>query len=146
MENLPIEERLVSTISVSVFGHYLTLRLTDRTPDPFAGDWILSIDGPMRMTVADREYRITPEKDGANPAYLFLLDKTIYSASASDDGELTVVFADGDNLTVPADTYEPWLLEHEDGRLYVSGAGGGLAVWDAGETTSRDGRSRITES
>ena len=45
-------------------------------------------------------------------------------------------FVGGDALDIAPGDYEPWQLNGDDGSLYVSVAGGGLAVWD-GESGGR---------
>jgi hypothetical protein len=56
------------------------------------------------------------------------VEKTVQSATALDDGSLAIRFIDGDALDVAPGDYEPWQLNGDDGSLYVSVAGGGLAV------------------
>ena len=127
---LPIAGRVVCTVAISRFTPFLRLHFWGSAPDSTAGpDYILQIEGPFRLTIADRESSIDPEA-GADPAYLRLVEKKIAHAVASDDGSLDLAFTDGDHMVIPPDVYEPWQLSGDDGSLIVSVAGGGLAVWD----------------
>jgi hypothetical protein len=129
---LPIAGRAVCAVAVSRFVPFLRLHfwgvgVPDSTPGP---DYTLQIEGPLRIISAEREWSIDPQA-GPDAAYLVLVSKKVAHALASDDGGLAVAFTDGDRLVVPPYEYEPWQLDGEDGSLFVSVAGGGLAVWDA---------------
>ena len=114
---LPIAGRVVCAVAVSRFVPFLRLHF-----------W--GAGGPFRLTTPEREWSIDPQA-GPDAAYLLLVSKKIDHAIASDDGGLVVDFTDADRLIVPRHEYEPWQLDGEDGSLFVSVAGGGLAVWDA---------------
>lgn len=134
---LPIAGRVVCLIAVSRFVPFLRLHfwgsgVPDSAPGP---DYTLQIEGPLRIITASAEWNIDPEA-GPDPAYLLLVSKKVAHAFASDDGGLAVDFTDGDRLVVPPHAYEPWQLNGEDGSLFVSAAGGGLAVWDAESKTT----------
>ena len=129
---LPLAGRVVCAVAVSRFVPFLRLHfwgegVPDSTPGP---DYTLEIEGPLRIVTAGREWSIVPQA-GPDAAYLGLVSKTIGRAVAFDDGGLQVEFTDGDSLVVPPHEYEPWQLNGEDDSLFVSVAGGGLAVWDA---------------
>ena len=128
---LPIANRVVCAVSVSRFVPFLRLQFWANVPESAPGpDYTLQIEGPIRIVTAKGELNIDPQA-GPDPAYLLLVTKTVAHALASDDGGLVVDFTDGDRLVVPPFEYEPWQLSGEDGSLFVSVAGGGLAVWDA---------------
>jgi hypothetical protein len=129
---LPIAGRAVCAVAVSRFVPFLRLHfwgfgVPASTPGP---DYTLEIDGPLQIITAERERTIDPQA-GPDAAYLLLLSKTVAQAFASDEGGLAVDFTDGDKLVVPPHTYEAWQMNCEDDSLFVSVAGGGLAVWDA---------------
>jgi hypothetical protein len=132
---LPLAGRVVCAVAISRFVPFLRLHfwgtgVPDSTPGP---DYTLEIEGPLRITVAGQEWSIDPQA-GPDAAYLVLTSKKVARAFASDDGGLAVDFIDGDLLVVPPHEYEPWQLNGEDDSLFVSVAGGGLAVWDAKES------------
>lgn len=135
---LPIAGRAVCLVGVSRFSPYLRLHfwgsaVAGSTTGP---DYTLQVGGPLRIVGRDREWSIAGDSS-ADPALLLLVDKTVERASASADGGLAVDFTDGYRLVVPPDDYEAWQLDGDDGTLYVSVAGGGLAIWDA--STEREG-------
>jgi hypothetical protein len=128
---LPIAGRVVCAVAVSRFVPFLRLHfwgagVPDSTPGP---DYTLEIEGPLRIITAEREWSIVPQA-GPDRAYMLLVTKKVTRARAFDDGGLEVDFSDGDRLLVPPHEYEPWQLNGEDDSLFVSVAGGGLAVWD----------------
>jgi hypothetical protein len=132
---LPLAGRAVCAVAVSRFVPFLRLHfwgagVPDSTPRP---DYTLQIEGPFRIGAAAREWSIDPQA-GPDAAYLLLVNKKVAHARAGDDGGLVVDFTDGDRLVVPPHAYEPWQLSGEDGSLFVSVAGGGLAVWDGKES------------
>jgi hypothetical protein len=115
---------------MSRFTPFLRLHFWGDAADSITGTgYTLQIGGRLRITTAQHEWSIDPEQ-GADPAYLRLVEKKVARAAASDDGSLDVAFTDGDHLIVPAAVYEPWQTNGEDGSLIVSVAGGGLAVWN----------------
>jgi hypothetical protein len=131
-QELPIAGRVVCAVAVSRFVPFLSLQfwgngVPDSAPGP---DHVLQIEGPLRVIASERETRIVPEA-GPDDAYLLLVNKTVARAFASNDGLLEVEFSDGDRLVVPPHEYEPWQLSGDDGSLFVSLAGGGLAIWSA---------------
>lgn len=129
---LPIAGRVVCSVAVSRFVPFLRLHfwgagIPDSAPGP---DYTLQVEGPLRIITPSTEWNIDPGA-GPDPAYLLLVSKKVAHAFTSDDGGLAVDFTDGDRLIVPPHEYEPWQLNGEDDSLFVSVAGGGLAVWDA---------------
>jgi hypothetical protein len=127
---LPIAERIVCSVAVSRFEPYLTLHFWGDAPGSAPGpDYVLQIAGPLRLIGQTQEWSIDPA-DVPDPAFLRLVDKKVARAFASDEGQLDVEFTDGDRLVVPPFEFEPWELNGADGSLVVSGAGGGLSVWD----------------
>jgi hypothetical protein len=129
---LPIAGRAVCAVAVSRYVPFLRLHFWGGSiPDSTSGpEYTLLIEGPLRIITPEREWSIDPQA-GPDAAYLLLVSKKVAYALASDDGGLVVEFTDGDRLVVPPHEYEPWQLYGEDGSLFVSVAGGGLAVWDA---------------
>jgi hypothetical protein len=128
---LPIAGRVVCAVAVSRFAPFLRLQfwgagVPDSTPGP---DYTLEIEGPLRIITADRDWSIVPQS-GPDAAYMLLVSKKVAHARAFDDGGLEVDFTDGDRLLVPPHEFEPWQLNGEVDSLFVSIAGGGLAVWD----------------
>jgi hypothetical protein len=133
---LPLAGRAVCLVAVSRFLPFLRLHfwgagVPQSTPGP---DYTLQVEGPLQITVAGREWTLDP-RAGPHPTYLELVTNKVAQAVASDDGGLVVDFTDGDRLVVPPHEYEPWQLSGDDGSLFVSAAGGGLAVWDADDKT-----------
>jgi hypothetical protein len=127
--DLPIAGRAVCSVEVSRFTPFLRLHFWGDAPDSTAGpDYMLQIEGPLRISTLQEERSIDPEA-GADPAYLRLVEKKVARAIALDDGGLDVAFTDGDRLIIPPYDYEAWQLSGDDDSLVVSVAGGGLAAW-----------------
>ena len=132
--DLPLKARAAELVTFSPFSLWLSF------PDPAvpesspATDYVLRIDGPFRLVSHAAMIEVDPE-DGANAAYLGLLQRVVQEGIAAEDGSLAIVFADGDRLEIPSDVYEPWQLTGK-GQTLVSAAGGGLALWNESEGTN----------
>jgi Family of unknown function (DUF6188) len=98
----------------------LTLR-TDRGSE-------LQIETAYSVRTAGEIVSITPgESDPPS-----LVDEKIKTATASDSGQLEVVFESGVVLRVEPDPdFEAWTFVAPDGKRVVSMAEGELAVWSA---------------
>jgi hypothetical protein len=121
VQELPIVGRTIDEVGYGSGGLWL------RFWTPVSREFNLHIEGPFRL-VADGA---TVELDPRVPdlVWFSLVGRTIDAAEADAQGSLYVRFSDGSQLNVPSYRYEAWQLEGPDGLLFVSAAGGGLAVW-----------------
>ena len=98
----------------------LTLR-TDRGSE-------LQIETPYSVRAAGETISVSP--GGSQPPSL--VDQRIKSASATETGQLEVVFESGSVLRVEPDPdFEAWTFVAPDGKRVVAMAEGELAVWSA---------------
>jgi hypothetical protein len=129
---LPIAGRNVSSLALSRFTPFLRLHfwgheIDGSTPGP---DFTFEIEGPFRLSSNTTTTEVDPET-AIHPVVLDLMHKQVERALAFDDGTAVIEFVDGAVLTVPPDQYEAWQLNGDSGELFVSVAGGGLAIWGA---------------
>jgi hypothetical protein len=119
--DLPIAGRVVNEVAWTSGGLWLRFWFP-RT------EYGLHIEGEFRVVTGG----VARHNDPRTPheSWFGLCNRTIRTAEAADDGALTIRFMDGGELLIAPGRYEPWRLEGEDGELFVSVAGGGLAIWE----------------
>jgi hypothetical protein len=119
---LPIVGRTLGQVTVGI-GTYLILRFVGHPA------YMLEVEGPStaKGNQGSEGLRIT-SRAGPFDAVLVLLGQVVAAATATEDGALSVRFANGGEFTVDApDGYETWQLhDAESDYLLVTHAGGGL--------------------
>ena len=86
----------------------------------------------FRLVVEDREYDLDPSDRGLLGPVLTLYPGTLVQALVAPGGTLTLRFASGARIEVPADQhYEAWQVNGPGSRLIVCEPGGkNLSVWE----------------
>jgi hypothetical protein len=124
---LPLEQRIVSRCIVD---HAFALELLE------AETFVVRIEGAFSLTQGERTFQLSPSDPQSLGPALALFGRVIRMAHASDDGELQIVFADGQCLSVKSDPrYEAWELVGPGGMRAVSAPSGDIVVWQNNKET-----------
>lgn len=106
------------------------------------GLWTVRIEGEFEFTPhgsdAQRFESLSDYRPSSvAPVIDWVLHKTIESASAGDDGTLSVVVDDAGSLVVPPHpAFEAWQINGPDQSLVVCAPGGRLSIWSGNSEAS----------
>jgi hypothetical protein len=124
---LPIEQR---TVSRCLVDHAFALELLDDET------FVVRIEADFSLVQGEKTFQLSPSDPQSLGPALALFGRVIRLAHASDDGELQIVFEDGQCLSVKSDPrYEAWELVGPNGMRAVCEAGGSIAVWQNNQET-----------
>jgi hypothetical protein len=121
VQELPIVGRTIDEVGYGIGGLWLRFWM------PVSSEYGLHIEGPFSLIADGATVQLDPK--APDLVWFSLVGRTVDAAEADLQGSLQIRFSGGSQLNVPSYRYEAWQLEGPDGLLFVSVAGGGLAVW-----------------